>query len=88
MKSKRIREEEIKTVLGKRNYVILIISLILIIIGYILMSGKGSTLAAYNPDIFSDLRIRVAPVICLIGYLLNGFGIIYHPKQDHSKLSQ
>ena len=88
MKSKRIREEEIKTVLGKRNYVILIIGSILIIIGYILMSGKGSTLAAYNPDIFSDLRIRVAPVICLIGYLLNGFGIIYHPKQDHSKLSQ
>ena len=62
--------------------------LIAVIIGYILMSGKGSTLAAYNPDIFSDLRIRVAPVICLIGYLLNGFGIIYHPKQDHSKLSQ
>ena len=88
MKSKRIREEEIKSVLGKRNYVILIIGSILIIIGYILMSGKGSTLAAYNPDIFSDLRIRVAPVICLIGYLLNGFGIIYHPKQDHSKLSQ
>lgn len=38
MKSKRIREEEIKTVLGKRNYVILIIGSILIIIGYILMS--------------------------------------------------
>ena len=37
MKSKRIREEEIKTVLGKRNYVILIIGSILIIIGYILM---------------------------------------------------
>ena len=53
MKSKRIREEEIKTVLGKRYYVILIIGSILIIIGYILMSGEGSTLAAYNPDIFS-----------------------------------
>ena len=47
MRSKRIREEEIKTVLGKRNYVILIISLILIIIGYILMSGKGTPLAAH-----------------------------------------
>ena len=44
MKSKRIREEEIKTVLGKRNYVILIIGSILIIIGYILMSGEGSTI--------------------------------------------
>ena len=73
--------EEIKTVLGKRNYVILIISLILIIIGYILMSGEGSTLAAYNPDIFSGTRIRIAPLLCLLGYLLNVFGILYRPRQ-------
>lgn len=76
MKSKRIREEEIKTVLGKRNYVILIIGSILIIIGYILMSGEGST-SAYNPDIFSGTRIRIAPLLCLLGYLLNVFGILY-----------
>ena len=83
MRSKRIREEEIKTVLGKRNYVILIISLILIIIGYILMSGEGSTLAAYNPDIFSKLRICIAPIICLLGYLLNVVGIIYITKKNN-----
>ena len=83
MKSKRIREEEIKTVLGKRNYVILIISLILIIIGYILMSGEGSTPAAYNPDIFSRLRICFAPIICLLGYLLNVVGIIYITKKNN-----
>ena len=81
MRSKRIREEEIKTVLGKRNYVILIISLILIIIGYLLMSREGSTLAAYNPDIFSGIRIRIAPLLCLLGYLLNVFGILYRPRQ-------
>ena len=82
MRSKRIREEEIKTVLSKRNYVILIIGSILIIIGYILMSGEGSTLAAYNPDIFSKSRISVAPVLCLLGYLLNIFGILYRPNQS------
>lgn len=49
MRSKRRREEEIKTVLGKRNYVILIIGSILTIIGYILMSGEGSTLAPIIP---------------------------------------
>ena len=80
MKSKRIREEEIKTVLGKRNYVILII-------GYILMSGEGSTLAAYNPDIFSGTRIRIAPLLCLLGYLLNVFGILYRPRQRGFNLS-
>ena len=81
MKSKRIREEEIKTVLSKRNYVILIIGSILTIIGYILMSGEGSTLAAYNPNIFSGIRIRIAPLLCLLGYLLNVFGILYRPRQ-------
>ena len=85
MKSKRIREEEIKT--GKRNYVILIIGSILIIIGYILMSGEGSTLAAYNPDIFSGTRIRIAPLLCLLGYLLNVFGILYRPRQRGFNLS-
>ena len=83
MKSKRIREEEIKTVLGKRNYAILIIGSILIIIGYILMSGEGSTPAAYNPDIFSKLRICIAPIICLLGYLLNVVGIIYITKKNN-----
>ena len=83
MKSKRIREEEIKTVLSKRNYVILIIGSILIIIGYILMSGEGSTPAAYNPDIFSRLRICFAPIICLLGYLLNVVGIIYITKKNN-----
>ena len=82
MKSKRIREEEIKTVL-----VILIIGSILIIIGYILMSGEGSTLAAYNPDIFSGTRIRIAPLLCLLGYLLNVFGILYRPRQRGFNLS-
>ena len=81
MRSKRIREEEIKTVLVKRNYVILIIGSILTIIGYILMSGEGSTLAAYNPDIFSGIRICIAPLLCLLGYLLNVFGILYRPRQ-------
>ena len=87
MRSKRIREEEIKTVLSKRNYVILIIGSILTIIGYILMSGEGSTLAAYNPDIFSGIRICIAPLLCLLGYLLNVFGILYRPRQRGFNLS-
>ena len=79
MKTKIVKEKEQETVLSKKNYIILIIGSILIIIGYILMSGEGSTLAAYNPDIFSGTRIRIAPLVCLLGYLLNVFGILYRP---------
>lgn len=81
MKTKIVKEKEQETVLSKKNYIILIIGSILIIAGYIMMSGEGSTLAAYNPDIFSGTRIRIAPLLCLLGYLLNVFGILYRPRQ-------
>lgn len=81
MKTKIVKEKEQETVLSKKNYIILIIGSILIIAGYILMSGEGSTLAAYNPDIFSGTRIRIASLLCLLGYLLNVFGILYRPRQ-------
>ncbi|MCQ4812315.1 DUF3098 domain-containing protein [Bacteroides sp. SL.2.06] len=80
MKTKIVKEKKQETVLSKRNYIILISGSILIIAGYILMSGEGSTLAAYNPDIFSGTRIRIAPLICSLGYLLNIFGILYRPN--------
>ncbi len=54
----------------------------MIIVGYLFMSGEGSTPAAYNPDIFSGLRIRVAPIVCLTGYLINIFGILYRPGRS------
>ena len=85
MKTKIVKEKEQETVLNKKNYIILIIGSILIILGYVLMSGEGSTLTAYNPDIFSNLRIRVAPVICLTGYLLNIYGVIYISKSRQKK---
>ena len=46
MKTKIVKEKEQKTVLSRRNYIILISGSILIIAGYILMSGERSTLAA------------------------------------------
>jgi hypothetical protein len=44
------------------------------------MSGSGSTEQTFNPDIFSFRRIVVAPVLCLIGYLLIIVGIL---KKDY-----
>lgn len=82
MKSEEAQQKANEKVLSRSNYVILSTGSILIIAGYILMSGEGSTLAAYNPDIFSTMRIRIAPAICLIGYLMNVFGIIYRRNRS------
>ena len=58
---------------GKR---IIIIACILILIGYILMSGSSGTEQSFNPAIFSTRRIVIAPMLCLAGYLLIILGIL------------
>lgn len=55
---------------------ILSIAVVLIVVGYLLMAGPGSTDQQFNPDIFSTRRIVVAPALCLAGYLLIIVGII------------
>lgn len=82
MESKIMKQKETETVFGRRNYMILLIGSAVIIVGYLLMSGEGSTPAAFNPDIFSGLRIKVAPIVCLAGYLMNIFGILYRSKRS------
>lgn len=55
---------------------IIITACLLILLGYMLMSGSGSTDQSFNPDIFSTRRIVIAPTLCLSGYLLVIIGII------------
>lgn len=64
----------------KINFILLAIGIIIVIIGFVLMSGNGSTETAYNPDIFSVRRIKVAPVICFFGFISIIYAIIRKPK--------
>lgn len=65
---------------NKTNYIILAVSMAIIVIGLILMSGSGSTETSFNEDIFSPVRIKVAPVVCFIGFMCIIIGIMYKPK--------
>ena len=71
----------------KKNYVLLAIGMLVVIVGLILMSGSGSSEGVFNPDIFSVCRIRVAPVVCLFGFVFIIFAIMHKPadKQDEVK---
>ena len=65
---------------GRSNFIMLGFGMIIVIIGFILMSGTGSTETEFNPDIFSAMRIKVAPVVCFIGFVSMIYAIIYRPK--------
>ena len=67
----------------KVNYILLAIGMAVVILGFLLMSGAGSTENAYNPDIFSARRIKVAPLVCLAGFVSMIFAVVRRPKDEN-----
>lgn len=65
---------------GKKNYLAMIVCLMLIVLGFILMAGPGSSVeGGFNPDIFSTRRIVVGPAVTFFGFLLMAFAILIKP---------
>tara|TARA_B100001564_G_scaffold320955_1_gene299254 strand:- start:173 stop:400 length:228 start_codon:yes stop_codon:yes gene_type:complete len=67
---------------NKRRYRFLILSIFIIGIGFLLMSGGEST----DPDIFNNeiynfRRIRLAPLMVVSGFILCIFSILYTDKK-------
>ncbi len=66
------------------NFILLAVGMIIVIIGFILMSGQGSSEEYFNPEIFSVRRIKVAPVVCLFGFLFMIYGILHKPAEKET----
>jgi membrane-bound ClpP family serine protease len=66
----------------RMNYILLAVGMAVVIIGFLLMSGSGSNETAYNPDIFSVRRIKVAPLVCLLGFVSMIYAVVHRPKTD------
>ncbi|MBQ9202957.1 MAG: DUF3098 domain-containing protein [Prevotella sp.] len=64
----------------KVNYILLAVGMAVVIAGFLLMSGSGSSESAYNPDIFSARRIKVAPLVCLAGFVSMIYAVVRRPK--------
>lgn len=62
--------------LGKLNFIIMGIAALMILVGFVMMSGEPSTPEHFNPDVFSDQRVIYAPNVCFFGYLLMIVGIV------------
>lgn len=67
--------------LGKRNYLLMGVSVALIVIGFILIGGEPSTAEAFNPDIFSMVRTGVGPTLSFLGFVMMFFAILYKKKE-------
>ncbi len=69
----------------KINYLLISLAILLIIIGFVLMSGgKSENPEVFNEAIFSTRRIVVAPIVAVLGFVLMPIGIMYKPKEKKS----
>lgn len=70
-------------VFEKENYILMIISVIVITIGFMLMSGGGTDdPTKFNADeIFSFRRITLAPIVVLLGFGIAGWSILKKTKE-------
>ena len=68
------------------NYILMIIGIVILAIGYILLAGGGSDDPnVFNPEIFNTRRIVIAPIVMIIGLIIGIIAIMYHPKIKPNK---
>lgn len=69
--------------LSKKNLIICAVAVVIIILGFFLMTGPATTFeGGFENDIFSARRIKLAPIVCLIGFVLMIVGILYPVKEN------
>ena len=52
----------------------------IVVVGFLLMTGGSSSDSMYEPDIFSVRRIKVAPIVCLFGFVSMIYAVVRKPK--------
>jgi hypothetical protein len=57
---------------GKENYMLMAAGIVVIVIGFMLMSGKE--------DIFSSTKLTVAPIVVVIGFVIEIVAIMRKSK--------
>ena len=67
---------------GKKNYLFMVIGLVVIAIGFMFMAGGGSEdPTVFNEEIYNWKRIRLAPTLVLLGLAIEIYAILANPKK-------
>ena len=74
-------QEEVKNkfdfVFGKKNYILMIVGLLFMVVGYLCLVGGGSNDPnVFNDAIFSARRMVMAPILIIVGLVVEVFAIM------------
>ncbi|MBO5820851.1 MAG: DUF3098 domain-containing protein [Alistipes sp.] len=66
-----------------KNYVMMLAGVLVIVFGFILMSGGGEhTVTEFDETIFSFRRITLAPIVVVAGFIIVGVSIMKRFKRS------
>ena len=67
----------------RKNYIVMLIGVCVIILGFVLMSGGGEHTATYfDESIFSFRRITLAPIVVIAGFVVEIYAIMKRFDED------
>jgi uncharacterized membrane protein len=70
---------------GAKNYALMGAGLLLVVVGFILMSGGGDhTVTEFDESIYSVRRITIAPIMVLLGFVTVALGIMIRFKRNNN----
>lgn len=79
-------EERERMPLSRKNYVMMLVGVVIIIIGFLLMSGGGKhTATEFDESIFSFRRITLAPIVVIAGFVFEIFAIMKRFPEGQDK---
>lgn len=68
---------------GRLNYVLMGVGLAILALGYILLTGGGSDDPnTFNPAMFDNRRLVVAPILIVVGFVVEILAIMYKDKKE------
>ena len=71
---------------GKEDFLLIAVAVVLIVVGFLWMSGGGSKDGvSFNPEIFSARRIVIAPLVTVLGFVTMIVGILRNGNNTISK---
>lgn len=66
---------------GKINYILMAAGIVILALGYIMLAGGGSDDPnVFNPAMFDSRRLVVAPILIVLGFVVEIVAIMYKKK--------
>ena len=67
----------------RKNYMMMLIGIAIIILGFVLMAGGGQhTATEFDESIFSFRRITLAPIVVIAGFVFEIYAIMKRFEED------